>query len=178
MEKVNAPLVIVGEGELEQRVKDQVAKAGLESRVHFTGRLDDESLLDMYHACELFVLPSTSPAEAFGLVQIEAMLAGKPIINTAVKTGVPFVSLDQESGLTVPPGDAGSLCDAINRLMVDDSLRKRLGHQARLRALSLFTSDRYVNDIYSIYNKLSPDAIRTDNDLEPSVAGIRAAARI
>jgi rhamnosyl/mannosyltransferase len=162
MKQVDFPLVIVGSGEVEADARRQVAEAGLESRIHFAGSLYDKSLIDMYHACEMFVLPSTSSAEAFGLVQVEAMMAGKPVINTFLETGVPTVSVHNETGITVPPSDHHALAEAMNCLFKDDATRQQLGSQAKLRALELYTAERYNNNVWSIYQSLLADGVQQE----------------
>jgi glycosyltransferase involved in cell wall biosynthesis len=92
----------------------------------------------------LFGLPSIARTEAFGVVQIEAMAAGKPVVSTNLPTGVPWVNQNGESGLVVPPGDSLMLGKALRRLMEDDALRQRLGEGARRRAELVFTRERMV----------------------------------
>ena len=85
----------------------------LGERVLFAGRVADADLPAFYQACDLFVLPSIARTEAFGVVQIEAMAAGRPVVSTNLPTGVPWVNQDGVSGLVVPPGDAAALGDAL-----------------------------------------------------------------
>lgn len=99
---------------------------------------DEEEKSWLLEHCRFLVFPSTTPSEAFGMVQLEAMRAGKPVLNTQLPTGVPWVSLHQESGLTIQPGDAAALAAAFNRLVDDEMLRVRLGHGAQQRFNKLF----------------------------------------
>lgn len=81
---------------------------GLEERVKFLGKVSNEPLKYCYQICDVFVLPSVEPTEAFGLVQLEAMAYGKPVINTLLPIGVSFVSIDGKTGLTVEPRNGDS----------------------------------------------------------------------
>jgi rhamnosyl/mannosyltransferase len=144
MERCGGSLVIVGEGPLEADLRATVASRRLTDRVRFAGRVGDADLPALYQACDLFVLPSIAKTEAFGVVQIEAMAAGKPVVSTNVPTGVPWVNQDGVSGLVVPPADAASLGEALRRLMEDEGLRSRLGEGARRRAELMFSRERMV----------------------------------
>ena len=99
------------------------------------------SVTPYYHAADLFALASVARSEAFGIVQIEAMAAGLPVVNTSLDSGVPFVSLDGQTGLTVPPGDPEALAAALNRLLDDDGLRQSLGQAGVRRARQEFSLD-------------------------------------
>ena len=103
MRDVDATLLLIGEGPLEAELRREAAKLPSSSRVHFLGALDD--IAPFYHAASVFVLPAIARSEAFGLVQLEAMAAGTPVINTNLDSGVPAVSLHDVTGLTVPPAD-------------------------------------------------------------------------
>ena len=87
----NCELFIAGTGTLESELKEYTALHGLEERVHFLGFLPEEQLRQAYADCDIFVLPSVAKSEAFGIVQLEAMVYGKPVINTNLPSGVPYV---------------------------------------------------------------------------------------
>lgn len=136
-------LTLVGEGPLEHDLRQQVARLGLESRVSFAGRVAVGDLPACYRAHDVLVLPSVAESETYGLVQVEAMASGVPVVSTNLPTGVPWVNQDGVTGLIVPPRDATALAGALNRL-ADPSLRRTLGEGGRRRAESLFSSDRTV----------------------------------
>ena len=154
MQWVNAKLLIVGDGELREKLEEMTVSLGLEERVKFLGKVSNELLKYCYQICDVFVLPSVEPTEAFGLVQLEAMAYGKPVINTLLPTGVPFVSIDGKTGLTVEPRNSKALADAINKLLSDDELRKKFGIQARNRVVENFTVDKMNEKILKVYQEL------------------------
>jgi rhamnosyl/mannosyltransferase len=154
MRDVNGRAMIVGEGPLEAELKRLAVDCGVADRVTFLGRVDDAILPAYYRACDVFVLPSTAASEAFGLVQIEAMACGKPVVNTMLPSGVPEVSVDSVTGLTVRPGDAGALAVAINRLLNDPALRAKYGRAAALAARARFSLPLMLDKIYGVYEEL------------------------
>jgi glycosyltransferase involved in cell wall biosynthesis len=137
-------LMIAGEGPLETELRAQSDALGLGERVTFLGRISDEELPAYYQASDAFVLPSIARTEAFGVVQVEAMAAGLPVISTNLPTGVPWVNQHGVSGLVVPPGDVVALGDALRRLAEDHALRQQLAKGARQRADALFSRDRML----------------------------------
>lgn len=151
--EIDAKVVIVGGGPLEGELRQRVRELQLEERVELIGRVDD--LRPWYLACELLVLPSTSPLEAFGVVQIEAMALGRPVVTSDLRTGVTWVNRDGESGLVVPAGDARVLAAACNRLLADDAMRRRMGAFARERARSEFCYSVLSRRVEELYGELT-----------------------
>lgn len=143
-------LFIAGTGELEDQLKDYAEEHGMSGRVHFLGFLPDEQLKQAYADCDIFILPSVAKSEAFGIVQLEAMVYGKPVINTALPSGVPYVSIDGKTGLTVPPGDEKALAEAIERLAGDSALREKFGRAAAERVKSQFSEDAVIKKLLSV----------------------------
>src|SRR6185503_13936130 len=111
MEKVDGRLLIIGDGPLRESLMQQAKARGILDRVVFLGEISDIS--PYYHAADVFALASVARSEAFGIVQLEAMACGKPVVNTNLDSGVPFVSLHGETGLTVPPQDPDALAFAL-----------------------------------------------------------------
>ena len=143
-------LFIAGTGELGDKLKSYTAVHCMGDRVHFLGFLPDEELRQAYADCDIFVLPSVAPSEAFGIVQLEAMVYGKPVINTALRSGVPYVSLNGRTGLTVPPSSPKALAKAMTRLAEDKELRERYGRAAAERVQKDFNEKKILGDLYEI----------------------------
>jgi rhamnosyl/mannosyltransferase len=158
MAQVQGQLLIVGKGPLRAFLIELAERLGVRDRVHFLGKLDHRALVQCYHAAKVFVFPSVARSEAFGIVQVEAMAAGLPVINTNLQSGVPFVSLHNQTGITVTPADADALAAAINVLLIDEKLRASLGVAARLRAQSEFGLDKMVSRTISLYEGISSGA--------------------
>jgi glycosyltransferase involved in cell wall biosynthesis len=150
---VDADLVLIGQGPLEEELRRLAAESGIAARVTFIPPQDDDELSAWYHAADVFCLPSVARSEAFGLVQIEAHAAGTPVVSTDLPTGVPFANLDGVTGLTVRTGDVVALQQALARLLEDDDLRARLGRQAQERALREFTIPRMVSRTLDVYTE-------------------------
>ena len=154
MEDTEATLLIAGDGEHRSVLKQRARDRGVDDQIQFLGYVSDTKLASLYRAADLFVLPSVEPSEAFGIVQLEAMARGLPVVNTSLPTGVPWVSQDGETGLTVSPRDATALADAINTLVEDNELRRRYGKQARRRVETLFTRKKMLRNIQAIYDQI------------------------
>ena len=134
----NATLTIVGNGSLEMELREYVKEHHMNNKVTFAGYVEDERLPLYFKQCDVFVLASTARSEAFGLVQIEAMSYGKPVINTALKSGVPYVSLHEKTGLTVEPGNVKSMEQAIRWMVEHPKEREEMGRSARIRVKKEF----------------------------------------
>jgi len=131
---VPGKLLIVGQGPLEQDLKQLAAQVGVADRVIWQGRASDEELVGVYHAATAFWFTSNERSEAYGLVQIEAMASGCPVINTAIPgSGVSWVSRNNETGLTLPVNDPKALAQAALRLLNEPGLRARFSAAARDR---------------------------------------------
>ncbi|RLD09652.1 MAG: glycosyltransferase [Chlamydiae bacterium] len=151
----NRHFLLIGSGPLENKLKIMVKKLGVEKFVHFFGNTDHETLKAAYNACDIFVLPSNYRSEAFGIVQLEAFAAGKPVISCDLPSGVPYVNHDGKTGIIVPPNNPAALAAAIKKLLSDDDLRERLGRQARERVEKEFTASQMAVKTLAIYNKLT-----------------------
>ena len=146
-------LQIVGEGILN-RYTYRAAKEQLKENITFCGRVSDEELEKQIENCDVFVFPSVANSEAFGLVQLETMAYGKPVINTSLPTGVPWVSIHGETGLTVEPRNAEELAEAILWMKRHPKERREMGKRARERVKTHFTQDKMLADILNLYREL------------------------
>lgn len=146
----DAVLWLVGTGPLEFELRALAGELGVADRVRFWGDITDEELPNFVHACDVFVFPSITPNEAFGLVQVEAMACGKPVVACQLRSGVPYVCGDGLSGLTVPPTDSGSLADAVNRLLSDETYCLQLGAAGRRRAQAEFSEPVMVRRYWDL----------------------------
>jgi lipopolysaccharide/colanic/teichoic acid biosynthesis glycosyltransferase/glycosyltransferase involved in cell wall biosynthesis len=145
--------ILVGDGPLRPSLEAMAKELGVDRRVRFVGEVSDEELLAWYYASEMFVLPSISRQEAFGIVQLEAMLCGRPVISTDVPTGVPWVNEHERTGLVVRHGDVAALRGAIARLACEVAFRQKLGEGARARVLAQFTAGQMCGGMEALYEQ-------------------------
>ncbi|MGV6808845.1 MAG: glycosyltransferase [bacterium] len=155
LSQVDAQLCIVGEGVLHDELKSLTVTLNLEERVIFAGRVNDKVLLSFYQACRIFAFPSVTEAEAFGLVQVEAMLCKKPIVNTHLNSAVSWVARDQQEALTVMPNDVQALAQALQQLLDNPALASRLGEAGYQRALSEFSESVFLARMNTLYQRVA-----------------------
>lgn len=146
-------LVIGGNGPLKQDLTTQIEEGGLKDRVTMIGYVPDDDLPSWYGACDIFVLPSVMKTEAFGIVQIEAMSCGRPVVATKIPaSGVSWVNKDGVSGVNVEPCRPEALAEGIEAVMNSwDSLSKGAYGLFKER----YTIDSMINQIKTIYETLS-----------------------
>jgi glycosyltransferase involved in cell wall biosynthesis len=147
-----AHAVIAGGGGLEEYLRELADELGVSTRVHVLGpRRDVPALM---HAVDVFAMPSVW--EGFGLVLLEAMAAGRPIVASRVAT-IPEVVLDGETGILVPPGDAPALAEALVQMAHDRQLAAGLGEAGRRRLQQHFSLQKMVADTELLYRELAGD---------------------
>jgi glycosyltransferase involved in cell wall biosynthesis len=144
-----AHAVIAGRGDLEEYLRDLSVEVGVADRVHVLGpRRDVPALM---HAIDVFAMPSIW--EGFGLVLLEAMSAGRPIVASRVAT-IPEIVLDGETGVLVPAGDPVALAEALAGLAHDSEQARRYGEAGRERLRRQFSIDKMVGDTELLYREL------------------------
>lgn len=154
-----AHAVIAGRGDLEEYLRDLSLEVGVADRVHVLGpRRDVPALM---HAMDVFAMPSIW--EGFGLVLLEAMAAGRPIVASRVAT-IPEVVAEGETGLLVPAGDPVALADALAELAHDPERARRLGEAGRQRLRQQFSIEKMVGDTELLYRELVEERGRARYD--------------
>jgi rhamnosyl/mannosyltransferase len=147
-------LLIVGTGPAEAQLRERARRRGVADRVEWAGHTSDAQLLGAYRAATALWFPSNARSEGFGLVQVEAMASGCPVINTAIPhSGVPWVSRHDESGLTIAVGDADALAAASRRMLREPGLRERLAHGAVERAHREFDDSVMAGRSLALYEE-------------------------
>ncbi len=152
---VPGKLLIIGTGPLEAELKAKAAELGVADRVVFQGHADADQLAGAYRAATAVWFPGTARSEAFGLVQVEAMASGCPVVNTAIAgSGVPWVCRNEREGLTVPVNDPAALAAAANRLLAEPALSEKLAAGGRARAAAEFDHRVMAERSLAIYREV------------------------
>lgn len=146
-----AKLIMIGSGVMEHELKKLAHDYQIEENIEFLGNVSDEKLITNFEECDVFVLPSIVRSEAFGLVQIEAMAYEKPVINTNLPSGVPYVSIDHVTGLTVEPEDVDGLADAMCWMVEHPAERLEMGIQGRKRVKEEYQMSRMLGSLLELY---------------------------
>ncbi len=141
-----ARLDVVGDGPLREILTRRAEAEDLRGRVRFVGELDDRELSRRMRSSAALVLPSLKRSETFGLVQLEAMAAGLPVVSTQLPTGVAEVNIDRETGRLVPPGDVAALAGALEEILDDPAMADAWGEAGRIRVREHFGRDR-MNEV-------------------------------
>lgn len=145
MKNIPNNLIIIGEGPQEKELKKLIYRYKLTDRISIIPPVSN--LAPYYLASDIFIFPSCSHNEAFGLVQLEAMYYTTPIINTRLHTAVEEVSLDGITGLTIPPKNIIAIDKAIKYLLQHPEEREQMGHQAHLRVINKYNIDIFINHL-------------------------------
>jgi phosphatidyl-myo-inositol dimannoside synthase len=144
-------LAAVGDGDDRAWLEDLAEETGVERHVHFLSGLSYAELAACYAHCEMFALPSKG--EGFGLVYLEAMACGKPVIGGA-HGGAPEVIDDGKTGYLVPHGDAAQLATAIETLLADPALEQEMGRRGKQRVENEFRFSVFAKSLRKILREL------------------------
>jgi glycosyltransferase involved in cell wall biosynthesis len=148
-------LKIAGDGPERGRLGDLVRTLRLAQRVRYLGRVNREEMVDLYREATVVVVPSIWP-EPLGMVGLEALSHGRPVVGSAVG-GITEWLIENETGLTVRPGDPRELADRINRLLDDPELARRLGQAGRRLVESRFALARHVDELLDTFASACAD---------------------
>ena len=148
-------VLIGGTGPLKGELQARIDSLGLQDRVKLLGYVADEELPAYFGACHLFCMSSVMKTEAFGIVQIEAMSCGKPVVATRIpQSGVSWVNEHGVSGLNAEPCNAEDLAQCIRDILVDENEYARFSKGALERYESIFTQERMIKHCLDIYEEL------------------------
>ncbi|MGC6367634.1 MAG: glycosyltransferase [Candidatus Marinamargulisbacteria bacterium] len=154
MRVCEANVIIIGEGPLEPIIRKRAEDLIASGRLKLLPFQKREVLTSYFKSCEFFILPSTHPSEAFGIVQLEAMIHKKAVISTNLPTGVPYVNKHNYSGLIVSPGNINELAEAIQKLWTNQKLRNSFGENAYDRCKKEFTRDQMIKKTKMTFNNI------------------------
>jgi rhamnosyl/mannosyltransferase len=150
----NLRLDIVGAGPEGPRLRTLAQALAVQDRVRWYGEYPDEDLPRRMADADFLVLPSVTVEEMFGLVVLEAMAAGRPVITTALPSAVREVNVPGVTGLEVPLRDVDALAEALDRLARDPELRERMGTAGRARVAERFTRERMAVSHVELYERV------------------------
>ncbi|MEX0621758.1 MAG: glycosyltransferase family 4 protein [Candidatus Woykebacteria bacterium] len=145
----NIKIVFVGEGPYKDEYKNLAVKLGVEDNVLFLGR--HKNVEELLSLADIFCLPSLMESLSFAI--LEAMSKGKPVVATKVG-GIPEVVSDKETGLLVSSGNTKELAEAINKLLGDPELARRLSRNGKERVKDLFRVERMVEETLFAYERV------------------------
>lgn len=152
----NYKIIIGGEGPLRNKLVKLINKEGLNKKVELLGRIKDDDVGAYYKICTIFCLPSIEKSEAFGLVQVEAMSFGKPVVSTKiVGSGIDWVNINNETGKTVEPKNPREIALAITSIVENDNLYYNYSKNALKRYMNEFTIIKQVDRLLNAYNNLN-----------------------
>ena len=142
-------------GKLEKELKDQINESGMIGRVILLGSIPYNQLGTYYKVCDVFCLPSTHRSEMFGIVQLEAMSFGKPVISTKLeRSGVCNVNINDKTGICVNAGSAIAIADAIEKITINSEEYKRYSTNALDRVTNVFGKNLIINKVIDTYRLL------------------------
>jgi glycosyltransferase involved in cell wall biosynthesis len=146
-------LIIGGDGPLTAQWKALASIQKSFDRIHFAGNIAQQDLSAYFQSCDIFCLPAVNQAEAFGVVQVEAMACSKPVVSTRLNNGVDYVNQHGHTGITVPPGNITELASALLSLLANPDLRNRYGNNGLLAAKENFSLDALRTKTLAVYQE-------------------------
>lgn len=150
--KSDCVLFLIGNGDLQNKIAKLVNELSLVDKVVFLGELDDISKFTYIKSSDMLVLPSIYKTEAYGIVQVEAMALGVPVLSTRIEgSGVDWVNKDGESGFTVAPESSIEIAKAIDKVFLNSDIQIKISEGAKKRYNTLFTRDKMISELIIKY---------------------------
>jgi len=143
-------LILVGSGDAINDYKNYAKKQGIDHNTQFVGALKGKTLAKQYNNANIVILPSTSNAESFGTVLIEAMACKKPVIGSRIG-GIPYVIDNEKNGLLVEPKNAQQLAHAIKRILKNGKFAEKLGGNGYKKVVENFTLEKQLVKTYQTF---------------------------
>lgn len=165
----NYPVVIVGAGPEEARLKAQALSLGL-NNVHFVGAIGEEDKVALLTLCYALAFPSHLRSEAFGISLLEGAMYGKPMISCDIGSGTTYINIDGETGLVTPPADAPALRAAMRTLWDNPEMAREMGVRAAQRFQNVFTSEQMAASYAALYREVVARRAATPGMVAPGVA--------
>lgn len=150
----NMPVVIVGGGGLEKKLKEKVEHLGLKN-IFFVGMVNDADKAALLTLCYAIIFPSCLRSEAFGMTLVEGAMNSKPLISCEIGTGTSYINIHESTGLTVPPFDPVALRKAMIYLWENPTVANKFGENAFLRYKELFTADIMAKKMADLYHEVA-----------------------
>jgi len=154
MREIDAELWLAGEGPLRSDLEELTKRIGVTDKVVFCGNVSDEKLPALLQACDVFVFPSITTNEAFGLAMVEAMACHKPIVACTLASGVSYVCSEGVNGLLCEPADSAGLARTVKTILNDKKLATRLGVAGHQRAHEEFSAPVMVERLLRHFSEL------------------------
>ncbi|MCD6358090.1 MAG: glycosyltransferase family 4 protein [Thermoproteales archaeon] len=149
LKDLDLTLVVVGEGPLRPSAEALARRLAIEDRVMFLGSINEWELPGVYRSADVVAVPSLY-GEAFGIVALEAMATGRPVVASRVG-GLSELVIGGETGVLVPPGDPEALAEALRTLYEDEELRAQMGRRGRARILELYDWRVVIRHLEEVY---------------------------
>lgn len=144
-------LTVIGDGPLRESLERMRANRGLSDRVTLLSRVSDEVLAEHYQESSLLVLPSVNRTEAFGIVLLEAMASGMPVVTTAIGSGMEDIVRDGIDGRVVAPRSPDALCAAIRSILEDEAIYRRMSRSALERFRTKYRVEHHMEQLCDLY---------------------------
>ena len=145
--------IIVGDGDMRKPLEQMAKSFGVDDKVILVGKVPFGKLPQYYAACDVFSLPSVNRLEAFGIVALEAMATGKPVVVSDIPGVMELVSGGVE-GLHSRPMDAKHLADQIARILGDEALAKEMGRAGRKKVEEKFRWSKVTDKVEELYESM------------------------